>query len=912
MSALTSSGRNQAVAERLVLIALVVLATGVLFGVLLVPTAVIASDTLGFFAGDLLDVGPLPEAEPPPENSFVFAADGSRMAEINFNENREPATLEQIPDILEQAVIATEDSEYYEHHGINVQAILRAGMSNVQAGGITGGGSTITQQYIKNTFLLDRASEQSLDRKVIEAVWAVQLEQRLDKDEILERYLNRIYFGAGSYGVAAAADRYFSTSLDDLTLPQAATLAGVIRDPSANDPINNPVASKTRRDIVLGQMAAEGYITEQQRNVARATPLETNPSEIPAPDEPFWIDWITRQLINDGVAEAIGPGAVEPLELMGATREDRIAAVFQGGLRIHTTLDPEFQQLAEQAIADRLTYDGQPETEIAREPMGGIVSIEPGSGAVRTMALGPRSYGACAEVQEWAGTTEDGELLCARTKVNPLVPGGGGSGRAPGSSFKPFVAATALEAGIPPGWTVNATGGQTLENCGDGTYAPNNAGGDGMRDMYDGTKFSVNMFFAKLAREVGPPNVQDMAGRLGLRDWSRTHEVGSVDCSIGLGATDVTPLEMAVAYATFANRGSYCAPYAIERIEAADGRVLYEHTDDCEQVVDPDVVDRVVDIMRGPVTEGGTAADMQDRMGAYPVRGKTGTTDDSRDAWFVGYVRQLATASWIGYPNGERHYESTGQAAAACPRFHDGQEGDGNPADYGDGVATCPPITRLMQGVTIGGQAYANVYGGTIPAPMWGDYMTQVVQRFEPEDFPEPRPQPQSKVPDLGDVNTLAEARRVVEAAGLTLIVRTEVSHEPQGTIIGQEPAPGTTIQAGRAVYLLQSDGTGDVPTVPDVVGMRRDRAEQVLREAGYDPLVFNKPTNKRSEVGVVLSQSPEADEELAPGPNAKVVIQVGVRRSGDDPTEDTTEDTTESPSGGGNNGNGNGNGGDD
>ena len=361
--------------------------------------------------------------------------------------------------------------------------------------------------------------------------------------------------------------------------------------------------------------------------------------------------------------------------------------MFQSGLRITTTLDPEWQKYAEDAIDAKLTYEDEPGNEIAREPMGGIVSVEPGSGAVRTMALGPYEYGSCAEDEQWAGTAEDGELLCTKTKVNPLVPGGGGSGRQPGSSFKPFVATTALEAGIPPGWTVDATGGQTLEGCGQGDYAPNNAGGDGIRDMYDGTKFSVNMFFAKLAREVGPPNVQEVAERLGLRTWSATHQVGGADCSIGLGATDVTPLEMAVAYSTFANRGEYCAPYAIEKIESADGRVLYEHTNTCDQVVGQDVIDRVVDIMQGPVTPGGTAGFMSSAMSPYPVRGKTGTTDDSRDAWFVGYVKQLATAAWIGYPNGERIYETVEQATAACPRFHDGED---NPADYAEGVAKCP------------------------------------------------------------------------------------------------------------------------------------------------------------------------------------------------------------------------------
>jgi penicillin-binding protein 1A len=929
VSALSPTGRSQALAERLVLIALVIGATGILFGVLLVPTAVVASDTLDFVAGDLLDVGPLPEAEAPPENSFIYAADGSLLAEINFNENREPASLEQIPDVIEQAVIATEDAEFYDHHGINVQAIMRAGLSNLEAGSIQGGGSTITQQYVKNAFLADRATEQSLDRKIVEAVWAVELEKRLDKDEILERYLNRIYFGSGAYGVAAAADRYFSVPLKDLTLPQAATLAGTIRNPNQNNPLDNPQAAKARRDIVLRQMAAEGFITEQQKNVAQATPLETKPAEIPPPNEPFWVEWITRQLTNENVAEAIGPGATEPLELMGEDAESRIATVFQGGLRIHTTLDPEFQQLAEQAIMSRLTYEDEPPAEVAQEPMGGIVSIEPGSGAVRTMALGPDTFGSCAEEQQWAGVAEDGQLLCTKTKVNPLVPGGGGSGRQPGSSFKPYVAAAALESGIPPGWTVDATEGQEIEGCvreNGEPWEPGNTGGSGPTDMYAGVKGSVNVFFAKLIAEIGPTTAADMATRLGLREWGEYHANTDppykfIGCSLGLGATDVTPFEMANAYATIANRGEYCAPFAIQRIETADGRVLYEHTNDCERVVGEDVMDRLIDIMQGPVTPGGTASDLQARMGAYPVRGKTGTTNDSRDAWFMGYIKQLATAAWIGYPNGERFYETREQAAAVCPEFYDGVEDEatGNPADYGpDATPKCPPTVKLMQNVVIGGNGYQNVYGGTIPAPMWGDYMTQAAQRFEPEGFPAPGPQASVSVPNLAAAGTVAEAREIAEGAGLNLIVRTVTSYEPAGTIIGQDPAAGTAVRAGNAVYLLISDGEGQFPTVPDVTGLEQAEAEQVLREAGYEPLVFNKPTNKQREVGIVLSQSPSPGEPVEPGAGVQVVIQVGTPRSGgdDDPPDEPTESPPPDDGGGGGGGdddgpgNGRGNGG--
>jgi penicillin-binding protein 1A len=896
-----AEGRAQALVARISLIGVISAAIGVLIGMLLVPTAVLASDTLRFVAGDLLDVGPLPDAEAPAQNSFIYAADGSLLAEINFNENREPVPLADIPLILQQAIIATEDREFYDHHGINVQAILRAGIGNITAGGITGGGSTITQQYVKNAFLLDRATEQTLDRKIVEAVWAVELERRLTKDEILERYLNRIYFGAGAYGVRAAADRYFSKELDDLTLSEAATLAASIRDPGGNDPITNPQASRERRDIVLGQMAAAGFITQQQRDVARATPLEIDPSEIPPPDEPFWVDFITRQLVNESVATALGPGALEPMTLMGETASERIAAVFQGGMHIHTTLDPEAQRQAYDAIMARLSYEDEPREELAQEPIGGITMVEVGSGAIRTMALGPHGYGSCDEDDEWAGVAGDGQLLCDKTKFNPMIPGQG-FGRQPGSSFKPFVVAAALEAGIPPGWTVDARAGQVIEGCGTEEYAPRNAGGDGFRNMYDGVQLSVNVFHAKLAREIGPPTVQDLAARLGLRHWAETHTVGPVDCSIGLGATDVSPLEMAVAYATLANRGEYCAPYAIEKIEGPDGRLIYEHFNDCAQVLDPTVADRTIDILRGPVNPGGTAGNLQGRMSPHPVRGKTGTTDDSRDAWFVGFVQQFATAAWMGYPNGERHYETVEQAAAQCPRYHDGESGNGNPVDYPEGVAKCPPVTKTMQGVTIGGQGYRQVYGGTIPAPIWGDFMTQVVQGLEPGRFTDPGPQAGTAVPDLSDVTTIAEAEELLEGAGLNLAVIEVEDYRPEGTIIGQDPEPGTRVPVGSIVFLQVSDGTGEVPQVPDVVGLSEDEAIQVLEDAGYRVEVLYRPTNQEDRHGVVLRQSPSAGEEVAPDDDTIVVIEVGVPRDDDEDDEDDEDDGGGGPgnSGGG------------
>ncbi len=714
---------------------------------------------------------------------------------------------------------------------------------------------------MKNAYL---TTDQTLNRKIKEALYAVELEKRLTKDEILERYLNRTYFGSGVYGIGTAANRYFGKPVEDLTLGESAMLAGLIRTPEGNNPLKDPIAARQRRDIVLDQMALHGFVTRQQADQAKAQPLQLNPQEPTPPANPFWVDWVTRLLINEPAADALG-SQVDALEAMGADQDERIASVFQGGLRIHTTLDPGMQAAAEQAITDNLQYEDEPAEEIAKEPFGGIVSVEPGTGAIRTMAVGPRDYGAC---EQPIGTDDAGRLLCDKTKFNPLVPADEGSarvGRQPGSSFKPFVIAAALEKGIPPGWQVDATGPQTIPGCDNGgPWEVNNSGGDGLRDMYSGVKASSNIFHARLIKETGPSNVVDMAERLGIRRSPLPAE-----CALALGAVEVFPLEMASAYATLANSGEYCAPFAITRIEDQDGNLLYEHSPRCEQVVDTAVANRVVDIMEGPVTPGGTAPIAN--LGRWPTRGKTGTTNDYRDAWFVGYVKQLATAAWMGYENGLVTYD--------CDVNPDRCDEDDNQCydvDAATETRRCVE-TRLLRNVTIAGDSYSRVFGGTIPAPMWKDYMAAVVERFEPEGFPSPRlPARGDRAgPPHGDVD-----RRGRGAGGRGEAEphrRDTVDHwQPEGTFVAQDPPAGTSVPAGRAIVLQVSNGTGVQPVVPALIGMVQAQAERTLTELGYGIKVVDKTTRRPEEDGKVLAQSPSPGTELPPGEGTLVVIQVG------------------------------------
>ncbi len=850
---------------RLLLLVVITAATGVLVALQLLPPAAAITDAVAAFERQVLDVPPLPDEEFQPENSFIYDGDGNQLAEISFEQRRIPVTLADIPEITVQAVLSTEDQDFFEHDGINHTAILRAALANQRAGQVEQGGSTLTQQYVENAYLPVGERFTSIDGKITEALWAIEIERRLSKQQILEGYLNRIYLGNGVYGFGTAADYYFSKHVSELDLAESAMLAGMIRSPEGNNPVDNPTNAIQRRNIVLDQMAAQGVVTAEQRDAAKARTVDDmlDVNEVDEYRYPFWVDWVTRLLVSEPAAEGLGT-QLQALDAMGASDEERVQAVFQSGLRIHTTLDPELQDLAQAAIEQHLPNK-------ATDPLGGLITVEPGTGRILVMAVGPKDYGECKPGD--AGVDEEGRLLCERTKFNPLVPADAGStrrGRQPGSSFKPFVIAAALEQGVPPGWQINATGPQTIPECDNGgPWKVNNSGGDGLRDMYTGVAGSSNVFHARLIKEIGPPSVVAMAQRLGV-----TRSPLEPVCALALGAQEVFPLEMATAYATLANRGEYCAPYAIERIEDRNGNVLYQHSENCTQVLERAIADRVVDVMNGPVNPGGTAPSMASDLAPFEVRGKTGTTNDYVDAWFVGYTRQLATASWIGYENGLTSFETEAQARRAC--------GLRESAEFGE-VPRCAE-RRLMRNVTIGGTFRSRVFGGTIPAPMWRTYMLPAMKetgRFEPQPFFKPGPQPIAIVPDLLDVTSIAEAEERVEAVRLNLVVTEVDDYRPAGTVVGQNPPAGTELTAGRAVELLVSNGAGPSPTVPDVVGMGERDAVILLQSRGYEVIRLTKTVKKPQECGIVLAQNPDGGEELEPGNGNSVIIQTGVDEDG-------------------------------
>ena len=522
------------------------------------------------------------------QSSTILAADGTTvLAEFQL-ENREPlSSLDEISDYVIAGTIDTEDERFYEHGGYDLIGMLRAVVNNFLGGSLEGA-STITQQLVRNTILSDEATEISIERKIREIELAVEMEQVYTKDEILLMYLNTINYGDGCYGIEAAAQHYFSKSASELTLAEAATLVGIPQSPSNLSPTANPDACVTRRNTVLSRMLSAGDITQEEYDAAVNEELVLNL----APEDP-----------SDGIyAYPYFTSYVREWLLENYSTAD----IFAGGLTIYTTLDVDMQQAAEDACAAQYA-------SMSADYEAVVVALDPDTGYIKAMVGGKDYY---------------------TDQYNIAV-----NGRPTGSAFKVFTLVAAIEQGISPQTMADCTSPLTLD---DGTEIENFFGRNyGWRTIASATAVSSNTGFVRLQEIVGTENVIETAQRMGI-----TSSLPAV-ASLTLGVANISPLEMAQAYATLATGGIYHEAVAVERIVDADGNVIYEADTTGERVLDEEVAAAATEVLEGVFASGGTASAAALSSG-QPAAGKTGTSENFYDHWLVGYTPTLVCATWLG------------------------------------------------------------------------------------------------------------------------------------------------------------------------------------------------------------------------------------------------------------------------
>ncbi len=568
--------------------------------------------------------------------SYVYDSNLEIIDVFSYVENRVLVELDDISDEVKHAVIAIEDENFYLHTGIDLSAVFRAGLENVGAGGITQGGSTITQQLIKNLVVGNKVEA---ERKLQEMSMAKRLEREMGKDEILNLYLNTVYFGQGAYGVQAAAEVYWGLDAGDLGWGEAALLSALISNPSSYDPINNPLRALRQRRIVLNRLAELGYITAEQADLFHLQPLPTEVNEIELPPKSYFVEEVKQQLLDDP-------------RYLGGSPEDRFNLVFNGGLSIYTTFDPVTQQQAEAAVAATLVEYNEGEHGGVEATMA-LAALEPDSGAVRAVVGGP---GFAQDEQEFNLATQ--------------------GSRQPGSAFKTFVMMTLFEQGYLPSDRISGRGPCQIPNPGgvpDPYVANNFASSPGQVDtITNQIRVSSNCAFLRLGRVAGIQPVIDTAAKMGI-----TTELEAV-ASLPLGSEEVHPIDMASAYGVMATGGFRYDPYFIERIVDRQGNVLYQHELSGQRVVSERSSCWATDVLENNMINGtGRRAQLPLQTSA----GKTGTTEESADAWFVGFTPHLATAVWLGNPHERipmRKVTGSSYPAVAWGRFmtsyHEGLE----------------------------------------------------------------------------------------------------------------------------------------------------------------------------------------------------------------------------------------------
>jgi membrane peptidoglycan carboxypeptidase len=647
------------VAYSLVMFVVVSVLSGVLIAGLFVPLAGLAGVSSKAAADELNNL-PAELATPiPPTRSKVLMGNGKILAYF-YDENRIYVKLGKIAPVMRQAQLAIEDHRFYEHGALDLRGTLRALIRN-SAGGETQGGSSISQQYVKmvqveacqgdreciNSATRSTGAE-GYQRKIRELRYAIALEKRFTKDQILERYLNIAYYGEGAYGVEAAARHYYDKKASELNLTEAAMLAGLVQNPDANNPVDNPGAAADRRDVVLNRMVDLKIITAKQSAAAKKKKFdsdEVKPTRngCVGTRYPFLCDYVYRTLLT--------------MPSLGKSVEERENTIKRGGLTIETAIDPQTQDRAEKSVSNVIG---------AKDPLISTMNmIQPGTGLILAMAQSRPVMGS---------NGQKGETYW-NLAAHPAM--GGIQGYQAGSTFKAFTAAAALEKGIPLTKKYNARpsmnfGGKSFESC-DGREqvygkwnVKNSTGTNGTMNMYRGTEMSVNTYFVQLEMTTGMCRVTKMAKKLGVKLGTPDRDI--VDYyqhtpSFTLGSVEVSPLSMAEAYATFAARGIHCDPIIIESVRTRTGKKLEVPDGDCERVMSKDVADGMNKLLASVMTKGtGRRAMTAD---GRPQAGKTGTIDSNEAVWFAGYTPDVAGVAMISIDNTRKPFVKSKKAKAA-------------------------------------------------------------------------------------------------------------------------------------------------------------------------------------------------------------------------------------------------------
>lgn len=718
------------------------------------------------------------------ERSRIVASDGSLLAEVQTAEDRTSTSIARVPDVMVHALIAIEDTRFYQHHGVDLKGVVRAAVKNQRSGQVQQGASTLTQQYVKNALLAiattpeeqKAATAQTPGRKLREARLALEMERRFTKNEILERYLNIAYFGNGSYGVRTAAQFYFKAAVDKLTLPQAALLAGLVQSPSRWDPVKHLEAATRRRNVVLAKMgelfpcdpaaaarapvpspskdsvdgpvcyavtAAEAALVPPVLNIRR--PPKANKSVAP-----FFLDYVQTYLLEGST-------------ILGKTKEAREAAYYRGGLTIRTTLDRKVQAAAQAALETTDIKD--------KEPSTAIVVIEPGTGYIRAMAVNSTPKG-------------DRSLNLAT---------GGAEGMHAGSTFKTFVLAAALNQGMPLGTTFVSPAkyvSPIFERSRGVPYDVANASDSesGTFNMLTGTAESVNTYFVQLEEKTGiKPAVEiarKMMGPNPARPISRSDETNP---SFVLGTTATDVLDVANAYATIAARGKACQATAVEEVFKPGREKLKQTGPNCSQVLTEKVADTLAFALKG-VIDGDQKRTGERASIGRPAAGKTGTAQSYRSAFFAGFTPDYAAAVWMGN--------------SLAPT--------NNPLENVEGVQ----------------EDFVKVYGGTFPAIIWQKAMLAIHEGKAVRNFVDPPPDvfvgTEIDVPDLAG-KPLAEAQGTLAGLGLSAVIAPLQVNSlfPVGTVAYTSPPRGGKIAIGSSITVYVSNGKPPPPPpcTPTVAG---------------------------------------------------------------------------------------------